>query len=497
MCRPIVRRVEFMARTADLRHVTAITSPSARSQGFTLIEVMIAATILMFGLLGTFTMLDGAQSVTRANSTRTLTLNLAREITEHARSVEYNDLTPDALIGELRTKPNIAGTIDANGKWVITRRGIQTTVTASVCTFDDPMDGLATPPPQNACPAAAAVANAPTEVNPDDFRRVTLTMQWKLGTKTYQSTHAAQINNPNGGTGPRITSFPDPFAAQVTSGTSIAFNVSTTISATVSWSMDDGVNGGDAAPATTGSTTAWRFNWNIGTVGTAPWVVDGTYVASAQPFDQRGVPGERRAATVLLNRRAPLAPTAMRGGRSEANGGLVEVEWDPNPERDILGYRVYRTGSTNIKSRVCPPVASGTDAVVTTTYCADVDPGNQPLYTLVAVDRPTLGNPSSGTREGDTTTMVVSGAGARPGAPQGLVGQLDGGRVSLTWTAPSGNAPLFYRIYRDGVRVNRTATADTNFVDPVVHDGSAHTYQVSAVSDLYNESEPSAGVVMG
>ncbi len=463
-----------------------------RADGFTLIEVMIAASILMVGLLGTFAMLDGAQSTTRANATRTMTLNLAREISEQARSIEYVDLTPSQLVTELRKKPNLAGTIEANGLWTLTRRGVQVGVVATVCTFDDPADGLAAVPPQNACPAATAVAGAPPEVNPDDFRRVSLLLKWTQRGRVYESTQVAQISNPSGGRGPRITAFPDPFSLQVTTAASIPFVVTSTTSTTVRWSMDDGVSMGDAV----GGPNNWTFNWNIGTVGTGDWTVDGTYTASVQPFDARGVPGERRVATVLLNRREPMAPSNVAGGRSDAHGGVVEVEWAPNRERDILGYRVYRKNATVIKARVCPPPSAGTDAVTTATACTDYEPGNQPTYTVAAVDRPTLGNPSSGTREGDLSHLVISGAGSRPEPPHSLVTTVTNGRVVLAWL-PTGNAPAFYRIYRDGVRIDRTVTDLPYYTDPNVADGQPHRYAVSAVSTAFNESELSAEVIAG
>lgn len=473
--------------------MTAITSPLSRAHGFTLVEVMVAATILLVGILGTFSMVDQAQRTTSANSSRTVVHNLAREIAEQARSLDYAQLTPTTMVSRLREQPSLKGTLDADGNWVITRHRTAVTIQAAVCTFDDPMDGLAAVPPQNACPAAAPVTGAPPEVNPDDFRRVSLTMRWQTRSTPMRATHTAQISNPSGGTGPRVVSFPDPFTIQVVTGISVPFVATTTAAATVRWSMDDGVSAGDAI----GGPTGWSFNWDIGTVDVGTWTVDGTYTANVQPFDARGVPGERRAASVLLNRRVPLAPKNLAGGRSDANGGVVELEWAANPERDVLGYRVYRTGSTNIKARICPSPDKGSNAVITRLSCTDPDPGSQPLYTLVAVDRPVLGDPSSGTREGDASTLVVGDAGLRPGAPLALTAVVVDGRVSLAWLPGAGALPAFYRIYRDGVRIDRTATDLPAYVDPVALDGTTRRYYVTAVSAQFNESLPSNEVTVG
>ena len=475
--------------------MAAITSPVARAHGFTMVEVLVASSILIVGLLGTFSMVDQSQRTTQANSTRTMALNLAREILEQTRSLDYADLTPGTLVTQLRTRPNLAGSVDGAGNWVVVRRGKPVTIETSVCTFDDPLDGLSPVAPQNACPSAAALPGAPVEVNPDDFRRVALTLTWKVNAKVFRTTQSAQINNPSGGTGPRIISLPDPSSGlQITTGVTVPFVLTSSTSTTVRWSMDDGISAGDA----NGGPTIWGFNWDIGTVGVGRWTVDGTYTASVQPFDSRGTPGERRAATVLLNRRAPLAPQNMAGGRSDAGGGVVELEWTANAERDILGYRVYRTGSTSIKARICPPATQGAEAVTTKLTCTDPDPGVQPLYTLVAVDRPTLGSPASGTREGDASTLVVAGAGLRPGAPLSLVAVNVNGQVVLTWLVGLGLAqPAFYRIYRDGVRVDRTATSLPTFTDPVALDGATRRYTVTGVSSQYNESAHSNEVTVG
>ena len=477
--------------------MTAITSHAARAHGFTLVEVMVASAILMMGLIGTFSMVDRAQKTTQANGSRTVALNLAREVLEQARSLEYTELTPATLVPQLRSRPNMAGAITSAGQWQITRRRQVITIQASVCTFDDPADGLSPVAPQNPCTAATPLTGAPVETNPDDFRRVTLTLTWLAAGQAHRMTQTAQINNPSGGTGPKITRLPDPFTLQVTTGVNIPFVVESTTSTTVRWSMDDGVSMGDA----NGGPTLWGFNWNIGTVGIGSWTVDGTYTASVQPFDSRGVPGERRAATVLLNRRVPLAPGNLAGGRSAANGGVVELEWTANPERDILGYRVYRTGSTSIKSRICPPPAAGADAVVTGLACTDTDPGPQPLYTVVAVDRPVIGTPSSGTREGDASTLLVGGVPlSQPGAPLAVAAVVLNGRVTLTWLPGVGVGaaePSFYRIYRDGVRVDRTVgKLPLSFTDPVALDGNVHRYTVTAVNDTFNESGHSAEVTV-
>jgi type IV pilus assembly protein PilV len=478
--------------------------PSSRPEaGFTLIEVMVAAMVLMVGILGTYVMIDGAQRQTRQNNARTAAVALGREILEQTHSLDYEQIAPTTLITNLRTKAGLAGTIGTNGKWSITRHNVKMTIEASVCTFDDPTDGKSTTAPANPCPAATGVAGSPTtDTNPDDFRRVTMTLSWRDGAKTQSAKQTAQLVNPGGGLGPRITAFADPYGgAQVVSGIQVPFAATSTSANSVLWTMDDGRPEGRGNA--TGGPTSWSWNWPIGTVDSGvpgkDWVVDGGYVANAQPFDSRGVPGELRVASVQLNRRVPMGPGGFAGGRSGQGGGsseVVDMDWNANIERDILGYRVYQVDSSGTKHRICP--SSGGNAVTTALTCTDPNPAAGTLtYQLVAVDRPDITNPSSGTREGDIRTLnVPASAGTQLGAPTALTAGVVDGRPTISWTPPSGSV-LFYRIYRDGVRYSRTLTNFPEFVDFDTGSTSGRAYQVSAVHDSsYNEGLLSSEVVM-
>jgi hypothetical protein len=92
---------------------------------------------------------------------------------------------------------------------------------------------------------------------------------------------------------------------------------------------------------------------------------------------------------------------------------------------------------------------------------------------------------------------VVTAAGLRPGPPTALVAAVADGRVSLGWTPPGGLTPMYYRIYRDGQRIDHTATSSPQYVDPQATDGTLHRYTVTAVSTLYNESVFSNEVMAG
>ena len=345
---------------------------TAGQAGFTLVELMAACLVLAVGVLGSFTLLDTANKTISSNNGRVAGTNLTREIAEYARGTDYDLLTPTQVEASLRTRARIAGT-GATGAWDIERRGEVYRVTPTVCVFDDPKDGLAATPPANPCtPAATAIAGAPTEINPDDFRRLTLTLAWKDRQGSHQMRQTALIVNPSGGLGPRITNFPEP-AAQITSGTQVSWTggtpVTTTPADALTWTASDGLSQGSIAGS---ASSSWTFNWDLGTSGTPPFVFDGTYLVSAQAFDARGVPGETRSVSVHVNRRVAFAPPSLTAGRNVQHGGVVDLDWQRNSERDVVGYRVWRVSGLGFtRTQICDD--AGLSYTVKTS-CTDTSP---------------------------------------------------------------------------------------------------------------------------
>jgi len=79
--------------------------------------------------------------------------------------------------------------------------------------------------------------------------------------------------------------------------------------------------------------------------------------------------------------------------------------------------------------------------------------------------------------------------------PTNLVGNASSGSVSLSWTAPTGNTPSSYKIFRNSVLL--TSTAATSYTDNTVTNGASYTYYVTAVySSPAGESAPSNSVTV-
>jgi prepilin-type N-terminal cleavage/methylation domain-containing protein len=470
--------------------------------GFTLIEVMVAALVLVMGATAAFQLVDGANATTSVNGARTTAVNLTRELTEFARGADYDGLQPTTLISTLRQNPSVNGS--GPSPWTIQRRGVTYTVTPSVCTFDDPKDGVAAAgaAPSNACAAGSGDPSVTrTDVNPDDFRRVTFRMNWTIRGRAGSLTQSALVVNPAGGLGPRIVTFTEPTgditANSVSWGGLSALSLTTSTSPTatgVHWGTDDGVNSGDAS----GASPNWSFTWNLGTPKLTPltidgsWVVDGNYVVQAQAFDGRGVPGEARLVTVHVNRHAPAAVTGLDGGYNSRFGGVVDLRWDANGERDIRGYAVYR-GATLI----CPGDGS---AYITARSCTDTNPGSSGsnVYTVRAVDCQSLSSSTCTPRTGTAATKTVNlSASSAPAAPLLVTATIVDGLPKLDWPPVPG--AKFYRIYRDagtGVsgRYDETITSASTYMDPNPGTITTHTYWVTAVDNNYNESAPSPPV---
>lgn len=475
---------------------------ASKEDGFTLVEVMVAISLLLIGVLGTVTMIDGAASVTTRTKAREGATALARSVLEISRGVQYRDLTGAKVLEELEARAGLADADSGTAGHQIESRNFTYTVTATVCSMDDAKDDLGDHDEPAVTFCAESDGPGSGDRNPDDYRRVTVRLDWTLqGGRTDDLTQRGLVTNPVGGLGPSVTALtPDtPATATITSTTSTAtYDVTTSTSAdTVSWSVN-GARLGDA----TGSGTAWGFTWSLGDVDT-PTFVDCTYLLQAEAFDEKGRAGTPNALTVTLNRRQPFAPPNFAGGRN-LNGAYVDVQWDRNSECDVKEYRVYRgTDSGTIDTLVC------TRASTQPTECVDesAPSGVTLYYQVVGVDT----SPSASDREGDrsgTLTVASETANTAPTAPANLAvctggnvdcNDIDGnpapsGTAVLSWDASTDpNGIQFYRVYRDGnTYADRfdilfpVSGKPLVFVDATA--SGSHTYYVSAVDTLFGES---------
>jgi prepilin-type N-terminal cleavage/methylation domain-containing protein len=474
-------------------------------RGFTLTEVIVAAMVLVVGVLGTLTLLDAANHATAQTKQREGATNLAREVIEAARVVGYPSLVPAEIESELQAQPALADSIATEAGWNLKRREVTYTLNATVCSVDDgtlAADGFGDHMGGFFCTDSASTGSS--DPNPDDYKRVSVVVTWEDGATTRSTRQEAVINNPGSAFAPAIKTLVPSTGSLTTNPpitnpatTSVTFTATTTSRPQeVKWALDN-VNAGTAG----GSGLVWTFTWS-----TPSTVADGTYLVSAEAYDQYGQAGTGRTLAMVLNRYAPAPPTGLVGGRNLLWGAtFMEFEWFPNPERDILGYRVYHMlGASPAASDdlVCQTVI---DDITPTSCGASGQPAGGQRYYVVATAPARSGTgEEESTRPASANTLSV-GANVRPNAPTGVREDLlvdDGGTVTLAWNVPTDpdGQIRYYRIYRDDNTVYTARYGGTGSGSQSAwtdRDGvpGAHRYWVTAVDDHLAESDfaPAAG----
>jgi Tfp pilus assembly protein PilV len=472
--------------------VMRVPRRAGSEDGFTLVEVVVAAFILLVGVLGVLTLLNTASQNTYKTKVRDGGLSLAREVIEASRAVPYPDLSQTTVLAQLQAQPGLE---DANGGtvWQIQRRGITYTVSASVCSVDGATDGYGDHTGGTFCADSATTGTA--DKDPDDYKRVQVDVTHQRPGETPIKVHQeAVLNDPGSAFAPSVTAMTCTPASPITTTATISCSgiKTSTKAASVRWYVDNVQRG-----IATANGTDWTFTWN------PSGVTDGTSLIRAQAYDRYGQTGSGYVVTVLLNRFAPAAPTGVVGGRNPTWGNnVVELEWNPSPERDVTGYQVWRVtgGSVNLANdvKVCQTQASDASA----TPCVDTSAptGNQRYYVLaVAPARPPATGTETSALPAYASTLQSDTSNNAPLAPTAITATaLPGGGVSLSWTPaldPDLTPIRYYRVYRDD-GTTLTGRWDTTSSGTVLGwtdnapNAAAHKYWVSAVDDHLAESAP-------
>ncbi len=346
-----------------------------------------------------------------------------------------------------------------------------------VCGVDDPADGTGSHVGGTYLPRASAADGDAGTPNPMDYKVISATASWReagvreerQGAGPHHERRARPARR-----GKHLPHQPGVAGNHEPGNHRATFEASTTITADALVWMVDGAQQGSAA----GDGRSWNLSWNLPTV-------DGAYEVSAAAYDASGQSGTSRSITININRYPPSAPEDFFAGR---NGQVVEVEWTPGPERDVVGYKVYRQALQGPLELACPL----TDPEVA--ECVDVSPppeDNHYLrYWVVAVDR----DPAGAERDGAASAFVNVNTNrpAPPAAPTDFaVSEDDEGNVVLTWSPVAGADS--YRIYRDGFtigdRYGRVDAEEGEFEfddpDPGIE---PHQYWITAVDVLLQES---------
>ena len=450
--------------------------------------------LLLIGVLGTVALVDTAADVGDTSRSREAATNLDREVIESAREIDYDLLLTSSAPAALQGVPGLEDDSAAPG-WQIERRKTVYTVTVTSCIYDDPKDGADGGDRANFC---GETESATSDSNGDDYRKLTVSVAW--GTRKVPLT--ANIVNPAGGLGPRITSVnstptvnADSIIPVIAGTANIAMTIGTTSATSLNWDASDTKSGDQLSNPS--RATSWPFTWNLGTPAdpdtytcttAVKWVPDApAYLMTFQPFDSDGTPGDLRTQTISIDRSTPYRLCDFDGGRNPQHSSVVDLQWTASFEGDVVSYSVWRNkqGEEATDKLVC-------DRVVTN-ECSDANPpgAGGPIEYYV---KPQQDNFALNQTFGPPTSLTIPAVGTGndvPSAP-GKVAVAAGSRPTITWTPSSDRSVIFYRIYRDGQaiadRYGKTSDGATLAFSDKASGGTSHTYYVSAVDDEFAES---------
>src|SRR4051812_20969840 len=116
-------------------------SPLRLEDGFTIIEVLVAAVVLLVGIMGVLGIVIQADGVTTSNRAREQGVSLQREVVEAARAIPYDQLSQNSIVSKIQGQPSLADSTSGSSGWTVKRRNITFTIAVGTCSVDDSNDG--------------------------------------------------------------------------------------------------------------------------------------------------------------------------------------------------------------------------------------------------------------------------------------------------------------------------------------------------------------------
>lgn len=204
--------------------------------------------------------------------------------------------------------------------------------------------------------------------------------------------------------------------------------------------------------------------------------------------------GSRTSFPALVQPVDSVPPNKPKGFKGSIDSlGVVTLNWDPNTEKDILGYRIFKGNNKNEEySQITVSPHQGT------TYYDSVSVkslNNKVYYQLIAVDqRFNMSEPSE-------ILEIKKPDFVRPNQPVFKSYHIKEGKVHLTWAKSSSEDVVQHQLYRKekdsvGWRLVHTLEESSgpsiaSWADSEVEENRQYSYTLIAVDDSGLESDPS------
>ncbi|WP_371660868.1 fibronectin type III domain-containing protein [Streptomyces sp. NBC_00280] len=216
-----------------------------------------------------------------------------------------------------------------------------------------------------------------------------------------------------------------------------------------------------------------------------------TYYYEFRAYDKAGnvSTGSADKAVTTVDRTAPAAPTGVSDNGTITPVAEANLNWDPNTEPDLAGYRVYRSASEPV-ALTGDNLVSGSSWTISR-YDEKLPPtGGSFYYVVTAVD--THGNESAAS----LTAVYESVDTTEPTFAPDDLKAVDGERgVTLTWTwGPDADDDIaYFSVFRDGIGFT---TAGESYMDAEIERSTTHIYWVQAVDRQGNFGPASNSVTI-
>ncbi|MBN8456246.1 MAG: VCBS repeat-containing protein [Verrucomicrobia bacterium] len=227
--------------------------------------------------------------------------------------------------------------------------------------------------------------------------------------------------------------------------------------------------GSDVTISLTGSGTTWT-----GSLGLTPAMGRGTGFFRLAVTDRYGNSGTvlTPGSIEIYNTEFPDPPARPTGLSGQAlSGGRVSINWDDVPRAE--SYRIYREPGNNAAVPTLLLADNVTDSEYTDTPPAD----GYYTYAVVAVLRGAESQPSGVLNAPSDRTP--------PEKPENFTATLGNSGVAISWSAPTGEVPQRYKVYRGDTVIYTTTTPITITDHPP---RGIHEYRVASADPRGNEN---------